>query len=507
MKRFFIFFSLFAVLSSSFIVLLNNTAFAASPYDDFIKTTSKLEVATDLSVKDITLDWSSPLFVVPTHNVNSTGYMDGATDPNATQSVPFTYFANSNQQNNGQTVRDAWAQRENWAVTQYGGTYASVVVSWTNDPNPNIVFSGSGSSRLLSYSVASGYQTWQISMPGYCWASNWAFTANGRDGCGIGMGLMSTSNSIMIENSGVPVSLYFAMGNVIYPSGYDGDDIPEQPAGPSTSYTPKVGYTTFDDKNMQALYIGDTSVCIPNSVGGCNQPNIKWQILDSDKDEMFTYFGKLASIFNYTLPGNQTYYLTAQFAHPGVPWAPFADDVDLQMVVIKIDYNGTFVSGSTELNECSVTGGELNCEPADPLEDCTTYGVDIGGYFQCIINNFGTWLRNQLIALFVPKYDFYGTWNDSFGVYLNNKLGFVYSSFGFVTGSFTAMISNGATGSCNLAPPGTIFGQSFSVNVCSFQTIIGNIAWGLLQGLVIGVTILLLAFAAYRKYLEVVDNR
>jgi len=213
----------------------------------------------------------------------------------------------------------------------------------------------------------------------------------------------------------------------------------------------------------------------------------------------------LNQVYDYQFGGNDQYILQVQYADLGPPALPFLN-ANFIPVRFTINVNGTFILGGSNTG-CEISDGALDCGENDPYTDCSTFGLDLGGYFNCIMNNFGLWLRNTLINLFVPSWSFFNSWVDDFGTFLNQKLGFIYSSFGFITGLFSGIIAGGTTGTCTIAPPGTFFGATFSVDICTFQTVVGNTVWGIIQGLVISLTILAMAFAAYRKYLEVVDHR
>lgn len=277
----------------------------------------------------------------------------------------------------------------------------------------------------------------------------------------------------------------------------------------ATNVYPLVSYTVDTDNTVNALNSGvfeDVCINVGNPTSGCAIPNIAWYITDDANNVINSFTNGLKAPYTFKLPGNGTFYLHATYSLPP-PFLLPSPDINLVTTRIQIDANGTFQKGGTGVNECSIVSGIYECEPADPLEDCSTYGLDVGGYFQCIINNFGIWLRNTLINLFVPSYSFFSTWTTSFGEFLNTKLGFVYSSFAMITSLFGGIISSGINTSCTLTTSGTLFGAPFSVDVCNFQEIVGNTVWGIVQGLVISLTILALAFAGYRKYLEVVDHR
>lgn len=304
----------------------------------------------------------------------------------------------------------------------------------------------------------------------------------------------------IIEYSGI---------NIVYPPGYEGEVI--NPVNNADKVSPQIGFHVTDQNEIKALSIASPDFCIPvglDEVTGCIQPRLTWRVFAPDHTEILDQKNtEIFTPYSFKLPGNDTYYFEISYSHPGSPFAPFNSSVELITTKFIVNANGTFVVGGTGLQDCEIVNGANECGAPDPMEDCSTYATDIGGYFQCVINNFGIWLRNALIDLFVPSYSFFKNWTDDFGDYLNSKLGFVYSSFATITTLFTGIISNGSTGTCEVNPPGELFGATVSFDVCSFQELFGNTVWNLIQGVVISLTILALCFAGYRKYLEVVDHR
>lgn len=413
-----------------------------------------------------------------------------------------------------------------WAVSinndyYSGNAWSTIHIYWIPDPAGQLTsnFSDSPFQRYQLDTSGLPISHWQI-LPNV-FGSGALSTENTTGFCGQNAGSVSSGLDISNEfgntqktsagSSNVGVFIYNSTA-VTYPSGYEGAELPASAVEPSTVYTPKVGYHTTDSNELNALYIGDTNITIPagfeDGFVGEVIPYIKWTVYEADGTTVLdTKTTSLSIPYEFQLPGNDTYIFEVVFTSPPPPGLPILEPDNLRTVRFTINANGTFVAGGTALNECSVVDGVEECGEANPLEDCSTYGVDVGGYFQCIINNFGIWLRNTLIDLFVPRYSFYTAWVADFTSFLQTKLGFVYTSLATVTNIFTGIIASGSTTECSISAPGTLFGTTFSVNVCDFETIIGNTSWLLLQGLVISVTVIGLVFAAYRKYLEVVDHR
>jgi len=309
----------------------------------------------------------------------------------------------------------------------------------------------------------------------------------------------------------VNASYYYSTFTITYPSDYVGTpivSIPEIPIPPETNvFKPSIGYSLLSENKITGLWIGNSTFCIPTTLEGCIQPKLRWTIYGPDNTTVLnTVVQSMMTPYNYTFPGVDTYFMKVEFVHPGTPYAPFSDDVVLKSVSFELAVNGTFVNGGTGLQTCEEGDDDFDCGIANPLEDCSTYGLDLGGYFGCIINNFGIWLRNTLIDLFVPTYSYYNNWVNDFGTFLNSKLGFVATGILTIVSLFTTIIENGASTACTITPPGTFFDATLTIDVCTFQTIY-SAGFVFMQTVLISLTLVALAFAGYRKYLEVVDHR
>ena len=468
MKRFFLFFSAFTVLLSSFTVLFPSIANATSPYDNVLQIINPTELGVETS------NQSFSTFDIGT-------WFSGTSSGAYCTEARFNAIKNALQDGSPYYISQAFAGSQK-ALVQIGvdTDNSGVTVEW----NTNRV-SAVGIDET-AYILRRGEGNW--------------LQCNGA------------SNPVLSSPIGSPFSYSLAEYrgfNLDYPPDYAGQTL--DPVAPElTKYFPEIGFHTTTDNELKAIYTGAQDICIPVGLTeetGCVTPTLHWAISDLDNNLIYDSFGDLFEPFSYKFPGNDEYIFSVGFDHPGPPFAPYLPDISLPSVIFRLNINGTFVAGGTDLQNCVDSPDGKDCGIPNPLEDCSTYGADIGGYFQCIINNFGIWLRNTLISLFVPKYSFYSSWQNDFGQFLNTKLGFVYTSFTFITSIFTGIISSGATGSCTIAPPGTLFGASFAINVCIFQDIVGNAVWGIVQGIVIGLTIIALCFASYRKYIEVVEHR
>jgi len=309
----------------------------------------------------------------------------------------------------------------------------------------------------------------------------------------------------------------FPFNNV--PDGYEGLTPPGEPSSNKDRMYPLVGYTITDDNVLNALSAGIfEEICVPvgDPTSGCAKPQIRWQVLDQDNEVLKTYTNAMANPFTFQFPTIGTFYLEATYVLPPPFLAP-SPNVELTTVRIEMQPNGTFQKGGTGANECSFQDGKYICEPASPFEDCSTYGgvfpfglagvgepADVIGGFSCIINNFGIFLRNTLINLFVPDSKKLQTTLDSFSQSLQSQFGFVYTGFVMVVQWLNAILT--INPQCNFdMGPATFFGARISVNFCYFEQTVPTI-----YNLLIGLARLILAasfvFVAYRRLREIVES-
>jgi len=292
-----------------------------------------------------------------------------------------------------------------------------------------------------------------------------------------------------------------------YPPGYDGGDI--NPVVPQ--YKPNIGYNTFTDGRLFALGLPSYD-CVPTGLTettGCYADyQYRYTLYAPDgttvlKTQVVDNFGT----FNYQLPGYDDYVLEVEFVDPPIPFLPLSPDAEFIKTRFQISYNGQLITGGSNINECTISGGVEECDPADPYEDCSTYGTDIGGYFQCVIFNFGLWLDASLKSMFLPSYSFFQNFQSQLGTFLNTKLGFIATAFTTIISLAQTIIDNGSSPDCTLDVVGqTLFGASVGFNVCQFEEL-NAVAFGFMQTLLIGGTAVALFFAGLRKYHEVVDQR
>jgi len=452
-------------------------------------------------------------------SVNWPGVFE-ATSGNVTTGGSTYDYSWGSESSNYSAFKDIWDNKEYWGVSSLsysdGGTVSALIWA-TEDPNATGTFYG-GPPCTVGVN--------------YC-----ALTVNdhGYDTFWIVVSLVD-SDSVVVETSGSGTTndiahmyiggsqrmIYFAyLESIDYPTDYEGP-IPPETGGPTPVFIPKIGYHVTDGNEVNGLWLTEPE-CAPVGITdttGCGAYKLRWTIIGPDDVTVLDQktLDRYAP-YKFQLPGNDNYTLTVETVGFGPPALPLASDVEFLKLIFDINANGTFVVGGTELNTCEQSGIDYNCGEADPMEDCSTYAgefpfgfggageaADLVGGFGCIIGNFGIWLRNTLINLFIPGYSFFGTFQTELGDFLNSKLGFVATAFSFIVGIFGGIVTGAVTTSCTVAPPGTIFGATFSVDICFIEDNFPT-AFGIMQGLIIALTVIALFFAGLRKYHEVVDQR
>lgn len=381
------------------------------------------------------------------------------------------------------------------------------------------------------------------------------------DNGSLGYGLPSPANG-KCGTADSAIKVFFVNAPVVYPSGYEGPEVPSiagevVPVYPSAKYVVNNKdieiYSDIVNDNIPVPYgrygaakpdgsscdiTGGTSRYLAAFLYDCDELTDDYPVLNGTSQQVTrivtvkdnlgqivkSYDANFTGTFKFSVPATGVYTIEMVWAFRGSN-DPLPSDIDVEDInyvfgkltfVLNVNgenYYGDTISGPSQdfPSTCTVDGADVTCDEPNLddiyYEDCSTYGTDIGGYFQCIIRNFGAWLVVQAKLLFIPNEQYFNQWTGEFSTWMRAKLGFVYTSFSTITSLFGGIITNGATGTCNISPEGELFGEPININVCQFQSIVGNTVWALIQGVIISLTALALLFTGLRKYHEVVDQR
>lgn len=307
-------------------------------------------------------------------------------------------------------------------------------------------------------------------------------------------------------------TFYSSTFSVDYPAGYEGEMVPT-PGQQGMTFTPKIMYSVYDDGQLKALNMGPREAFVPNDNGILQTAKIEYLVTDENDDEIDRQSLDLLSPYSFDLPGLGDFKLTVRYVHPGPPMAPYADNVTLRPVVFSFANNGLFFIGTDHGDECDTSGDEVQCSQPSPYKDCAAVWGEsanwwsaVPDYVVCIGSNVGIWIRGFTVQMFVPSYTFFNSWRDDFGLFWEDKLGFVYQSVGLVGGMFGDIMSSAATPKCTLTPSGQFMGSDVEFDICAFEDI-APVPFNALRFLIIGITMVGVTFMGYRKYMEVMSAR
>lgn len=281
------------------------------------------------------------------------------------------------------------------------------------------------------------------------------------------------------------------------------------------TFEPDEGYTIAGYSVEWSLF-----KCATLELGTCSDPDIvDHQIQPQDN----YYNGTVEEYGNYQL---QAQYLVQQCfryaSYPATPDYCFYVDLGVKLpdyfftsTAVDLIINGDVISGDTKDGDCDISG---HCEPPSIYEDCGQYGgeapfgigggsfPDIIGGFTCVIGNFGKWLIEAFKGLFIPKASFWESWTNRLSSFLDEKLGFVYTAVTFIVDLFNGIIAGISTTSCTLSPEGELFGVEVEFDVCLIEDMNPTV-FGIIQSLIIGITVIGLYFAGLHKYHQVLEQR
>lgn len=499
---------LFALLLISSLVLSSLTplvANAASDYDSAYQQTETLTVGSNsyaglCSDEDMTNSWGSVLLA-------------------SSEGASFSQALNTG----------AWAVRQWEQISPYQPV-KQIDVFWVESGTMQIDFTDSiGTIKDTRLSGGTVHRA-RIS-------NDWAGWVGSPD-CEIGVwqaGSTATdwtfTSSATHAQYGYELRGFLATNTTVnYPTGYEGEEIPDSAPGAKTIIKPDFTYSV-NNKDVQAKDYNQTLPTITPDEGYTIQGySVEWSLF---KCGSYTVVGNICNDpdlvkhqilpqgdnFNYSVSDYGDYHLQAQYLvqecyrYPSYPATPDycfyvdfgaeaeLDDYDFTSTTVYLKIDGSAFSGDTKEGECDVSGF---CEPPSPYEDCSTYGLDVVGGLGCVIRNFGVWLTNTLKMLFIPTGQFFKELFDDFNSFFNEKLGFIAYPITFLIGFFTDVMN--AAGSPNCAiEGGSLFGVNADIDLCKMQNNIPQIYNGIIV-LIRAAVAFTLIFALFRKYHEVVGE-
>lgn len=499
---------LLSSLALQFGPLLTSQVAAASAYDDVVQTTDTIQLqplstpsCDSYATRDWSLNWSQ-IFESAT-GTTTIGETGNQWDWNAFQSSNFASYSSS------------FANKTHWGVSiNNNGSYDQISIYWSenNDLVGEFELNG-GEPSLQAYSGDMHYIR--------------GFISDYMGPCRLLISSVGTSSPYLIgqNGGGTNIRMFIAnLSDINYPSGYEGEDVPET-SNPKPSFIPEVGYSVMSDGIVNGLWLGDP-VCVfvglTETTGCVTNYYLKWTIYGPDGTTVLDQQTLLnMNPYKFRLPGYDTYTLTVDTAGPPPPYATLSPDYNFPTSKFPITFDGTFLTGGTIISDCSDDGTTNDCAAANPLEDCANYVgsvslwsggptvpwvTDPAGFLFCNLENFQITARSAIIAAFVPSFSFFSGFQENLNVFLNDKLGFIATSAEFIISLFNGIITGASTPTCTVQPPGTFFGSTLSIDVCTFDEIY-HTGFLVMQSLLIAATVIGLFFAGLHKYHEVVDKR
>ena len=435
--------------------LFPSTAFATSDYDDVVSNVTSLKVG-DL---DVTTNYMS--------------YITGtAAAYNQCDSTCKDYINTTIGSGSG------------WYIAQtYSGSplsTSSACMRFTQDTSVHLTFQSNSSYRYLAWGSAPSSSYSVCLYPDGSGGVNTIYDSSNAARFNISAGV----NDVRPLLSTVPVD---------YPTGYAGQALVSS-LTPNKHYSPRASYSV-KGQHVDGLWcVAATSLCnLPPGV----PVNLVWHIEDSSGETIYTpdhasNFQNDGGLFKYDFPGLGKFYLVGVWSAP-IPYIQPSDQT-WDTTRLPIDINGgNYVSG-TYGQGCD-NGG--TCSDPFVYEDCTTYGTDLIGGFNCIVNNFKTWLTITADTLFVPTYESMMSMQDDFNSWAAIHLGALIQ---FSTW-FNSLISDSTSGATDVVCNhdfGTFFGSHFVFNQCVLEQKYPSI-WGVVSLVARSTLVFMVLLMVYQK--------
>lgn len=440
------------IVSSVFLPV--SSVSAASPWDDVIDITDRLEIRENYGeAQDVTTDWSS--YIRDSENEDCSSFQNAVS-------------------NNGV-----------WAVSQYTGKNngsSKVYVWWSDSSDMYIEAAEPYGTRGYSFLVRNHLY-------------NNAIIEHDNNG-DVRVLCSSHINVFAGETGGGAAHTmrpFLSTATIEYPTDYQGEIVPDSVTIVTDLY-PLVAYSV-DDLDLLATYSRNLDSYIGNTYQIC------WRLFnESDMEQIAQLCSEhqydRIQPFRHKFESYGTYIMVVS-AHTLIPGPPIDDIV--KPTTIKLNIDGSTYVGGTGVDNCEETPDGLSCEQ-NPYEDCSTYGADLIGGIACNLRNFGIWLKITLLSLFVPSPEFFRDFFESFRSFFSNKLGFLAWPLEFAV-NFVNAFFDGLSGTNNICDWsfGNLFNGNFSLNFCSLEQNFPN-AFNTVRFSIQAFTVFLLIAGLYNQY-------
>lgn len=323
--------------------------------------------------------------------------------------------------------------------------------------------------------------------------------------------------------NGYAYRLVFAYNfDINYPTGYDGDTIPDIYTPPDTHLEYGIHFTidnVYKD-TFKAQY--KSFYTKPENVRGIQGPlQIMWKISDPDKPnpnivpEAETVCGPIVLDIDepftdrHCTKGTLT---DKNYLVSAIPVPPTIQGYKLESLttVLKVDFSRVTTGYSSEKCTQGVTGVGIGiwCNEKEVYEDCTTYGMDVIAGISCAFRNFGVFLLEIATFLFVPNYSTVSNELQSMTNTIKTSLGFLYSPIDFIVQVFKLLVDQGQnpTGQTCYIGSFSFFGStSAPFYMCAWRNQLPQL-WSLMQIAIQGGIAVGFSVAFWRKFMGFFGN-
>lgn len=534
MKRFLLLFSA-ALFAASSITLLNvSSASAASSYDGLVSTVSPL----------ILTDYNSGLSKTLSSDMEVLEQAFYAAEARCNQGIgpdPCTMRDDIQEIIDGD-ITDYVILGDNYYYGQSPtlGTFSSFRVFWSPSNQGEIYFSNEYA-PALHVSAPDIRSTMSIIYDDGC-------PFYSTDECFVLSGSQIQSGVAWGHDQADIFTFFSSSFSIDYPTGYEGLPVPSNPLNPDVSFemwldiTFSNALTTFNAKYLN--YITD-----PEPLDVPQPGKIIWYLLDPDDIDVDNEGWQRVINFNsrvqdvrpdIVIPvlqgsgGLRGGYVCSAILDRDVEFtdndckinslSPVPVNLDMReylLVALPYQYDPegfdvtpkntilsiNLSSSVSDYSTVTCTPGALDsndgayCSEYDPYEDCLAYGVNVVAGFQCVMSNFGIFMKNLFVLIFVPDGAVIATQFSRFTDTASSSLGFLWTPFQVIGDIFTEIRDSSATNHTCALPPLTIFGSTATIEFCAWRDDLPGL-WSMMRIAIQGSIAVAFLFVCWRALMR-----
>lgn len=380
---------------------------------------------------------------------------------------------------NNALVNGSWSVSSWIGNTPFGNNSDEVTISWNENAGAEVTFDGGvvyyQATHRLTVSQRKAYVV---------------------GGCGFRYSMSDFSPSgLIIASDNAETEPYYRnllIGgdvDIQYPSGYNGVTVRNSFDGSPTQGEPTRPSleVVVNNANIDARI---TRTNLPESMEDC-RVKFNYYISTFDGENSEVYDSKLGydDLYQYSLQGlpDGEYLFGVEPADPFITYP-----IELEGVIINdtgcdeetvqeldlwyLNYQSStmhfVIDGSSyilDTDTCEFDNETGTCAPHSVYQDCSVYSTFSGDAVTCFFNNIIAGFNSLLTSLFVPNSGVIKNSFDNLTETLKSTLGFLYYPVELVQGIFGALITASSSPQCSYTAPGTWFGGTMTLGVCSFS--------------------------------------